>query len=701
MNIQSQNTNLLYQSELFKNILKWHSYLLSFVCLGTILAYLFSTSSRYLIQLVTYSIVLFCYQLSLFNIRHNKIISAKRFYLGASALFPLMINVSANEFMISLNVTVIAYFLFTAALIESGKWIPIWGIIYLLFDYLGLALRWFYPLKGLELHETYPLQVMIVPLLPILIFIVLSHMITSVIQNLFHEKTNIAEENAYLYQQAKHELEQHTRTEQKLRLLSTAIEQSGSSVVITDAKGHITYINPRFTELTGYSEEETIGQHTRFLKSDITPPEQFEELWQSITQGQVWQGELANIKKTGEIFWERTSISPVKNEDGEIINFIAIKDDITAQKNAEDTLAQNKEYMQAILENSPIGILIVNEDGAITFSNKTIGDLFGYDHTELQERTIEDLVPSHQQDYHKDQRDRYFEKPYARAQNHQMSMGLELHGLKKDGTLIPVQVILHYIKFEERFSAIAFVSDITRQQEFESQRLQFLLEKERINILAHFIRNAAHEFRTPLSIIQTNAYLMQQIAEQEKREKYRLSIDDQVEMMTRLLNNLITMTRLDNLHTYPIEQYNVNSLIKDLIVTTESWIQPKQLTLNIDLSDDVHKIRLNTNDLALALQQILTNAIQHSEFESSIDIKSFLDGRYVVIQIQDHGTGISAEVRNHIFERFYRADETHDERGFGLGLSIAKKIVELHQGKIEVDTELGLGTTITLYLPTN
>ena len=695
------DTQVVYQIDFLKFLLKRHSYVVAFVFFGTLLAYLMQLDIRYPIQMATYLLVLTCYQLSLFYIRHNKISVAKHIYMGSGTLFLLMVSITAEEFLVTINIALIAYFLFTAALVESRNWIFIWGIVYTLVNYLGLALRWLYPLAGFELRETIPIYVILVPILPLFIFTNLSHMIARLLQNLLHEKTQIVKENATLYQQAKRELAERIRTAEQLHLLSTAIEQSNTSVVITDSNGYITYINPTVTRSTGYTQAEALGQHTRILKSDITPPEQFDHLWQAITNGKAWQGELANTKKSGEIFWELASISPIKNDEGEITNFIALKEEITTRKAAEQVLTRNEQYLRSILKNSPVGICIVQKNGTIVFSNETIENLFGYTAEEFQALQIEDLVPEHQRDGHHIQQKKYFDNPYLRDTQYIMAQGLELHGVRQDGKIIPVQIILQHLKFEEQPSTIAFVHDISRQQEFEAQRLQFLLEKERINILAHFVRNAAHEFRTPLSIIQTNTYLMQQSDKAEQQEKYRISIEDQIDIMTNLLDNLITMTRLDNVQTYPVENYGINSLVNDFIVSSETWLQPKNLSLNINLAENLPNIGINTSDLVLALQQILTNAIQHSPPTDVIDIDTFATERHIGIKIQDHGAGIPAELIDRIFDRFYRIDETHDERGFGLGLSIAKKISELHHGKIEVTSEVGSGTSVVLYMPIN
>ena len=117
--------------------------------------------------------------------------------------------------------------------------------------------------------------------------------------------------------------------------------------MITDIEGKIEYANPRFYELTGYSPKEVIGQNPRILKSGTMPKIHYQKMWQKLTDGKAWQGEFHNIKKNGESFWESAVISPVKNEDGEIMHFIAVKDDITDKKLSDLQIKEsNKKLIQ-------------------------------------------------------------------------------------------------------------------------------------------------------------------------------------------------------------------------------------------------------------------------------------------------------------------------------------------------------------------
>lgn len=134
------------------------------------------------------------------------------------------------------------------------------------------------------------------------------------------------------------------RMVENLRKLSVAVEQSPASVIITDTNGVIEYVNEKFVEVTGYSAHEVIGENPRLLKSGKTPPERFDELWRTISAGRDWRGEFLNRKKSGEAFWEYASISPVKDTDGNITHYLAVKEDITLRKEYEKRLIQQANF---------------------------------------------------------------------------------------------------------------------------------------------------------------------------------------------------------------------------------------------------------------------------------------------------------------------------------------------------------------------
>jgi two-component system, NtrC family, sensor kinase len=147
------------------------------------------------------------------------------------------------------------------------------------------------------------------------------------------------------------------RTADQLRKLSHAVEQSPVSVIITDLNGNIEYVNKKFVEVTGYGLEEVIGQNPRILKSGKTAPEVYERLWKTITAGHEWRGEFQNKKKNGELLWEAQTLSPIRDESGNITHFLAMKEDITERKQVEQERAIMEIQLQQALKLEAVGRL--------------------------------------------------------------------------------------------------------------------------------------------------------------------------------------------------------------------------------------------------------------------------------------------------------------------------------------------------------
>ena len=188
------------------------------------------------------------------------------------------------------------------------------------------------------------------------------------------------------------EIAEHTRTQTNLRRLTVAIEQSPVSVVMTDPAGLIQYVNPRFTEVTGYRAEEVLGANPRILKSGQTDPAVYQQLWRQISQGEVWTGELINRRKSGEIYWEECQIAPVKNAAGATTHYVAVKADISERKRAETKL----QLAASVFDSAREGIAITTLQGIIVDVNAAFTRITGYERSEAVGQHTRLLSSGHQ-----------------------------------------------------------------------------------------------------------------------------------------------------------------------------------------------------------------------------------------------------------------------------------------------------------------
>lgn len=167
--------------------------------------------------------------------------------------------------------------------------------------------------------------------------------------------------------------------QEQLQVLSRAIEQSPVSVVITDTKGNIQFVNPKFEAAYGFSSEEVIGNNPRIIKSGLNSPQLYRELWETISAGKEWHGELINKRKSGEFFWESMSISPVTNQQGEMTHFVAIKEDIQLRKELEE----NQRIASTVFDSAGEAIMVTDTQNKVLKVNSRFTTITGYQEAEI------------------------------------------------------------------------------------------------------------------------------------------------------------------------------------------------------------------------------------------------------------------------------------------------------------------------------
>jgi PAS domain S-box-containing protein len=192
-------------------------------------------------------------------------------------------------------------------------------------------------------------------------------------------------------------LVQHTQQSQTFH---QAIEHAGHSIYITDTDGIIQYVNPAFEEITGYSEDEAIGKNPRILQSGEYDDAFYEDLWETILSGSVWNCEMVNERKNGDRYIVNQTIAPITNQNGEITYFIAVNDDITDQREVEQELQETTQYLESIIEASPNPIIAIDTDGVVDVWNPAAEQLFGYTEKEVVGESLlsTSVIPDDKQD---------------------------------------------------------------------------------------------------------------------------------------------------------------------------------------------------------------------------------------------------------------------------------------------------------------
>ena len=243
-------------------------------------------------------------------------------------------------------------------------------------------------------------------------------------------------------------------TEERLRKLSLVVEQSPVSVVITDVRGNIEYVNPKFSQLTGYTPEEAIGQNPRLLKSGMQADAVYRELWETVLSGGEWRGEFANRKKNGEIYWESASIVPIRDSAGTITHLLAVKEDISERKRAEEELR----LAQFSLEHASDAVSWMNPQGRIVYANLAACRSLERSREELLSLSIPDIDPL----FSKEAWAAAWAEVKARG-----AMSFETQHQTKQGRVFPVEVTTNYLEFDGKEYSFAFVRDISGRKRAE------------------------------------------------------------------------------------------------------------------------------------------------------------------------------------------------------------------------------------------
>ena len=481
------------------------------------------------------------------------------------------------------------------------------------------------------------------------------------------------------------------QAEEELRKLSRAVEQSANTIIITDTKGYIEYANPRFTEITGYPPEETLGQHTRLLKSGHTTPEEYKQLWDTITSGKEWRGEFLNVKKNRELYWESTSISPIKNADGVITHFLAVKEDISERKQAEAErekllaqIRQQAQEVQFIVDTVPEGIFLLSGDHRVRLTNPNA------------QKDLALLAPGWQ--------DGFLTHLGSRPLNELLTSppkGL-WHELESDGRYF--EVIARPVEDSSHNQGWVFVlRDITREHQIQSQ----VQSQERLAAVGQLAAGIAHDFNNTLAVIKLYSELLLRSAELPARDRERLqTVAQQTQRAADLIQQILDFSRQSLMERQPLDLLPFLKELNKLLKRT----MPENIQISLKAAKDEYIIHADPSRIQQVILNLALNARDampqggkltisltalELEPDAVLPVSGMTPGKWVQVAISDTGTGMSSETLAHIFEPFFTTKDR--SKGTGLGLAQVYGIIQGHDGFIDVSTEVNRGTTFYLY----
>ncbi|HYK44015.1 MAG TPA: PAS domain-containing sensor histidine kinase [Parafilimonas sp.] len=417
-------------------------------------------------------------------------------------------------------------------------------------------------------------------------------------------------------------------------------------------------------------------------------------------------------------------------------------------KTGDSNYINNEEQLKALFNYATIGIIVTDSRGTIVNFNKQAEAIFGYLKEEVVGKTVELLIPADLRKAHEHHREDFYQQPSPRNMGH----GRDLFGQRKDGSEFPVEVSLSNYTLENELFIIAFVIDITTRKQHEAVVLQQKKELETITtqvkqlnrdlekkiqdrtkmlretlsaleaskedlsaalknekelgeLKSRFVTMASHEFKTPLSTILSSAFLLEKYNNTpdavDKRLKHTERIKNAVADMKNILDDFLSLGKLEegliraNMATIPAEVcFNE---VDNAIVEMETNLKKGQRIDFIRNGDG--QVMIDKHLLKNIVINLLSNAIKFSPENSLIEINCSTYNSTFALSVKDVGIGISAEDKEHLFERFFRAKNAINIQGTGLGLHIIAKYLELMRGSIELESTLNEGSIFTIHIP--
>jgi PAS domain S-box-containing protein len=474
-------------------------------------------------------------------------------------------------------------------------------------------------------------------------------------------------------------------------LFRQLLESAPDAIVGIGSGGRIVLVNAQTEKLFGYTRDELIGERVEKLV-----PERYHGAHAGHRSGYFHDPrtrsmgaglDLYGLRSDGSEFPAEISLSSIQTEDG-LLATAAIRD-ITDRKNAEAKFQQ-------LLESAPDAIVGIGPNGRIVLVNAQTEKLFGYARDELIGQAVEKLVPRRYHGAHGDHRSGYFHDPRTRP----MGAGLDLYGLRSDGSEFPAEISLSSIETEDGLLATAAIRDITDRKNAERDLARHAAELQRSNVeLSQYAYVASHDLQEPLRMVVTYTDRLTEHLDgrlDERSEAWANYVVEGASRMQSLIEGLLEFSRVRP-EEAEFTDVDCEVVLRRTLANLQAAVQESAATVT---HDPLPTISADPLQLLQLFQNLIGNALKFRGDDAPvIHIGCAPDSVGWHFTVSDNGIGIDAADADRIFVLFQRLHSKDEYSGAGIGLALCKKIVDAHGGRMWVDSERGAGATFHWRLP--
>jgi PAS domain S-box len=507
------------------------------------------------------------------------------------------------------------------------------------------------------------------------------------------------------------DISERVKFNKESRKLRTAFAQSSSSFIITDEKGIIEDINHQTEIISGYGRDEIICKSPAIFKSGFHSSDFYKDLWDTITSGNTWEGQICNKHKNGATYWIYSIISPIKDKEGTITHFFATCNDITQQKKDREELNRYREHLENLVEertmeaetvsskllnlidSMPLGYIETDLSGFITDFNDGAESILGQECLSVMGKPLFSIL------------DFSSEALGMMEQSNEVARVFEQVHYLKDQQRSCRWNVVNLTNHKGDLIGIAYIiEDVTKMKQAE-ESLHVALEKERElhELKTSFVSMTSHQFRTPLTTILSNSEMLDELLDnledtnKERGKRFVKRIYDNIERLELLMSDVLLVGKMQSGKTnFRPQQFKLTDFIKSLISDTNFAYQNDR-KINYTAEGNEKEFTGDPQLLSHILNNLLSNAFKYSKNDVGLKIE-YLENT-VKLSISDQGIGIPKEDQSKLFNSFFRASNTENLTGTGLGLVIVKEYVEMHGGTITFSSIPNTGTTFIVEMP--